>query len=599
MWEAWSTMQDMAELGTDIALDDSPGHSPVPGAPFGEPGAPELEGGTANGAGGADPEASADAGASGAAQLDDIVVRMAAAAEAAGGVLCAFRGPGGEWIRFPHSPAAEDLDRSLSEAVDVEGGFQIVLPGTAWARGFDMGPGPARVGRAVAVVTADGEPTKQKRQLLRLLFTALRSELAKKASQDLASRRRIPWGTDDRAPTLRAVREIQRLLLEPLAEGRGIAGVASVLARLAGSPVLVVDARGDELAVVRRGDAPAPLPPVDVGRIEAAGAPTAVVGGWLVCPVRIRDHLVAAVCVLVGDDGDELRAVDVLAAEAAGDAVAIGIASGTKGADRTDEDNWHVLCDALIAGKAEVACDVAEALGYPLERARCVALVEGASYRPHLVESVRRGARSLHLFPVVSNKDGRVALVAPHDVDWARLHGSVLDANAGRPCRIGVGSDAASIDELKRSFHDADVALRVSGMLKLQPVIRYDDLGVYALVASSSDPHAIEAFVARWIEPLVEYDRHGRMDLVHTLASYLENGGALDKTAESLCVHRSTLKYRLRRIREIGRLDLDDPDVRFNLQFATRARATLGALRHGGSEDDAPPVAEPQPGSVT
>jgi len=44
-------------------------------------------------------------------------------------------------------------------------------------------------------------------------------------------------------------------------------------------------------------------------------------------------------------------------------------------------------------------------------------------------------------------------------------------------------------------------------------------------------------------------------------------------------VHRSTLKYRLQRIRELTGYDLGDPETRFNLELATRTRVTLAALR--------------------
>jgi len=44
-------------------------------------------------------------------------------------------------------------------------------------------------------------------------------------------------------------------------------------------------------------------------------------------------------------------------------------------------------------------------------------------------------------------------------------------------------------------------------------------------------------------------------------------------------VHRSTLKYRLQRIREISGHDLTDPGTNFNLQLATRAWQTLQSLR--------------------
>ena len=42
-------------------------------------------------------------------------------------------------------------------------------------------------------------------------------------------------------------------------------------------------------------------------------------------------------------------------------------------------------------------------------------------------------------------------------------------------------------------------------------------------------------------------------------------------------VHRNTLLYRVERIREIGGLDLDNPETRFNIQLALRAHRLLSA----------------------
>jgi DNA-binding PucR family transcriptional regulator len=44
-------------------------------------------------------------------------------------------------------------------------------------------------------------------------------------------------------------------------------------------------------------------------------------------------------------------------------------------------------------------------------------------------------------------------------------------------------------------------------------------------------------------------------------------------------VARSTLKYRLKRIREVSGHDLTDPDTSFNLQLASRAWRTLQSVR--------------------
>ena len=52
-----------------------------------------------------------------------------------------------------------------------------------------------------------------------------------------------------------------------------------------------------------------------------------------------------------------------------------------------------------------------------------------------------------------------------------------------------------------------------------------------------------------------------------TLYRYLECGGRYDETAEALLIHRSTLRYRLQRIRDISQLPIGEADVNFNLQL--------------------------------
>jgi DNA-binding PucR family transcriptional regulator len=66
---------------------------------------------------------------------------------------------------------------------------------------------------------------------------------------------------------------------------------------------------------------------------------------------------------------------------------------------------------------------------------------------------------------------------------------------------------------------------------------------------------------------------------VATLSAYLEAGGNYDATANALSMHRSGLKYRLQRIRDVSGYDLADPDTHFNLQLASPAWRTLQAIR--------------------
>lgn len=94
-----------------------------------------------------------------------------------------------------------------------------------------------------------------------------------------------------------------------------------------------------------------------------------------------------------------------------------------------------------------------------------------------------------------------------------------------------------------------------------------------------ADSVEVERFVQEWLAPLLDYDARRNSVLIETLSGYLECGGSLEATSKLLTVHRSTLKYRLQRIREISGHDLSEPDTRFNLQLASRAWRTLSALR--------------------
>ena len=77
-------------------------------------------------------------------------------------------------------------------------------------------------------------------------------------------------------------------------------------------------------------------------------------------------------------------------------------------------------------------------------------------------------------------------------------------------------------------------------------------------------------FLHQQLGALIDYDITHRSELVKTRAVYLDCGGNYNNTARALFIHRSTLRYRLRRIREVSGYDLSDVDTRLNLHVATR-----------------------------
>jgi len=111
---------------------------------------------------------------------------------------------------------------------------------------------------------------------------------------------------------------------------------------------------------------------------------------------------------------------------------------------------------------------------------------------------------------------------------------------------------------------------------KAGAIVGAGELGSYGLLLRASRRGDLESFARERIRPVVEHDaRHGG-ELVHTLRAYLEAGGVQRRVAERCFVHVNTVVYRLRRIRELLEVELDDPSVVFDLTLALRILDLIG-----------------------
>lgn len=141
----------------------------------------------------------------------------------------------------------------------------------------------------------------------------------------------------------------------------------------------------------------------------------------------------------------------------------------------------------------------------------------------------------------------------------------------------GVGGIKPSLTEAVGSYHEAQVACRAA---LLDPArygqrVFFDELGLDRLLLRLP----LDDLTANDFPPGIQRlltAPNGR-ELAATLESYLDNGGEIARTARSLNVHRSTLYYRLDRIREVTGSDIADGSTRLDLHAGLRV-ATLAAL---------------------
>ena len=243
------------------------------------------------------------------------------------------------------------------------------------------------------------------------------------------------------------------------------------------------------------------------------------------------------------------------------------------------------LVEELLAGTdLDSALDRARALGYDLARPHRVVLVTNGTPRGDheaFYHAVRRAVRSTGIGSLLAARPGGVAVLSDTDKDWEQFRAAVL-AQMGphASCRVGVGAPCTQPPEFPRSHSQALLALKMQVATgSPEQATLFEDLGIYQLLSEIPDINSVEVFIRRWLGPLIDYDIDKDARLVDTLSCYLECGGNYDITAKMLSLHRSTLRYRLQRIRDISGRNINDPNTRFNLQLATRAWTTVHVMR--------------------
>ncbi|MGQ0467945.1 MAG: PucR family transcriptional regulator [Sporichthyaceae bacterium] len=315
----------------------------------------------------------------------------------------------------------------------------------------------------------------------------------------------------------------------------------------------------------------------------------------LLVAVRGCGELLGYLVATSRSDGAWPRAV---AARAARTLALILVVSGDALADR--EARRVELFDDLIAGRVDDRLPArAGALGHDLARPhRSFAFAidtPPAQPRPAstdplelLVELVAAEARAVApagTESLLGVKDGQVLAFLPlpagreTEPDPTRFAGQVIAVAAGRGLSVSAGVGAAC-SEAGAFAQEAKHAMRSLGVLadtgRTGAVAVYDELGVYGLLVHSDDHQRMDGFVQKWIGPLLDYDREHNAELVRTLGTLLDEATLAD-AADALCVHTSTLKYRVKRIEEVLGMPIRDPRSAFHLQLAT----TIYRVRNG------------------
>lgn len=241
---------------------------------------------------------------------------------------------------------------------------------------------------------------------------------------------------------------------------------------------------------------------------------------------------------------------------------------------------WGDLTNAMLFDtNREHVHRYAQVLHYDIDEPHRLAVVEPGVPAAEALPIVRRTCRELGLPALVGQYDDHVVVVFASSHAWSELGAALRRQPRLSSLRMGVTKEWPSANDTAEMRREAELALRVGHLVRSAPVICFEDLGILQLLSALHDPDSMDRFVRDRIGALIDNDAKRGSDFVKTLSVYLDLGGALDPAAEALFIHRSTLKYRLGRIRELLGVNLSEPERRFELQLACRVHSMMAALR--------------------
>ncbi len=131
----------------------------------------------------------------------------------------------------------------------------------------------------------------------------------------------------------------------------------------------------------------------------------------------------------------------------------------------------------------------------------------------------------------------------------------------------GVSELVHGLHEVGRALKEALSALSIAEMLHgSEGVAVMGELGIYRLLCSLGDLEQLRQYIPGSLRRLLDYDHHHHTSLTETLEVFLKHQGNGRAAAQAMFIHYKTLLYRLRRIREITKIDLDRHDESLELQ---------------------------------
>jgi DNA-binding PucR family transcriptional regulator len=131
----------------------------------------------------------------------------------------------------------------------------------------------------------------------------------------------------------------------------------------------------------------------------------------------------------------------------------------------------------------------------------------------------------------------------------------------------GYSSVYCDLGKVEKAHKEARTVLAVKRKFpsEAKNIHGYQSLGIYKYIDVLIEKAGTDQIENYSLKRLQEYDKKNNTDLVETLEVFLNKDSNVHEAANQLNVHTNTLNYRLKRISEIGEINLKDPNQKITL----------------------------------
>ena len=126
----------------------------------------------------------------------------------------------------------------------------------------------------------------------------------------------------------------------------------------------------------------------------------------------------------------------------------------------------------------------------------------------------------------------------------------------------GIGNIKTTFAEIEDAKEEAKKAFFV-GIMQEKKVVTYAESGVYRILLEVENQKVLKEIYREKLGVLEDFPEEEKNMYLETLRNYIECNGSIQKIAERSYVHRNTVNYRMKKLKEILPVSLEDEQEKF------------------------------------